>query len=160
MQYEKYRFYDDGVEIMIPSCLKDPVSRLGIQNSFVSDNNRVVVNIARGGDGLTQELLEARMDAYCQEFAKNIPAFQCLKRNKRQFLGDSFEDLRYFSNMVGYQFYNVFILGVFEGRELIVTMQCVGNETEENERIFDMIADSIRILKKEQSAQRLTGMED
>lgn len=149
MQYEKYRFYDDGVEMMIPSCLKEPTSRFGVQNSFISDNNRVIVNVARGGAGLTQEQLEMRLEAYCKGFAKDLSAFERLKVNKRQFLGDSFIDLRYFSDMMGYQFYNVFILGIYEERELIVTMQCIRNEATENERIFDTIADSIRILKKD-----------
>lgn len=152
MQYEKYRFYNNGVEMLIPSCLKESASRFGVQNSFASDNNRVIVNVARGGAGLTQEQLEMRLETYCKGFAKDSSAFECLKVNKRQFLGDSFMDLRYFSDAMGYQFYNAFILGIYEDRELIVTMQCIRNEAAESEHIFDVIADSIRILKKGQSA--------
>ncbi|MDE7207068.1 MAG: hypothetical protein K2N90_07930 [Lachnospiraceae bacterium] len=162
MQYEKYRFYDNGVEVMIPSCLKESTSRFGVQNSFVSDNNRVIVNVARGGAGLTQEQLEMRLEAYCKGFAKDLSAFECHKVNKRQFLGDLLIDLRYFSAMMGYQFYNAFVLGIYENRELIVTMQCTRNEAAENEYMFDAIADSIRILKKTESTnpQTLKGMED
>lgn len=152
MQYERYRLYDDGVEVMIPSCLKEPTSRFAVQNSFVSDNRKVMVYVARGKGGMTQEKLEMRMDAYYREFAKDVPAFDFQKRNKRQFLGDSFADLRYCSNMMGYQFYNAFILGIYEDRELIVSMQCVKNEVPDHESVFDFIAGSIRILKKEQSA--------
>lgn len=150
MQYEKYRFYDDGVEMMIPSCLKKATSKFVVQNSFVSDNKRVIVNIARGRDDMTQEQLETRMDAYCRTFAKDVPKFECLKIYKRQFLGDLFIDLRYRSDMMGYPFYNVFILGVYGARELIVTMQCVQNEVTDNKHMFDIVADSIRIQKREQ----------
>lgn len=149
MQYEKYRFYDDGVEMMIPSSLKKATSKFAVQNSFVSDNKRVIVNVARGRDDMTQEQLETRMDAYCKRFAKDVPEFECLKICKRQFLGDLFMDLRYRSDMMGYPFYNVFILGVYGERELIVTMQCVQNEAADNERMFGIVADSIRIQKRE-----------
>lgn len=149
MQYEKYRFYNDGVEMMIPSCLKEPTSRLFAQNSFVSDNKRVIVNVSRGADGLTQQLLETRLNEYCRGFAKDARKFECLRIDKRQFLDDLFVDLRYLSGMMGYQFYNAFVLGIYEGRELVVTMQCMQNETADNEHMFDFIADSIRILKKD-----------
>lgn len=152
MQYETYHFYDDGVEMMIPFDLKEQPSQFGVQNSFVSENRRVVLNVARGKDGMTQAQVELRMDAYYREFEQDVPAFECLKRKKRQFLGESFADLRYRSNMMGYQFYNAFLLGIYDSRELIVTMQSVGNEAAKIERTFDMIAESIRILKKEKSA--------
>lgn len=152
MQYEKYRFYDDGVEMAIPSCLKEPDSRFFVPNSFVSDNKRVIVNISRGTGGLIREHLEARMDEYYKEFAKAVSDFECLKRDKRQFLDDMFVDLRYLSDMMGYPLYNAFILGIYGGRELIVSMQCMQNETVDYEQIFDYIAGSIRILKKDKSA--------
>lgn len=152
MQYERYRFYDGGVEVMIPSCLKESTSQFAIQNCFVSEDKKMIVNIARGKDGFVQEQLEMRMDEYCKEVAEGVSKFECLKTQKRQFLDDSFVDVRYLSNMMGYQFYNAFVLGIYGGRELIVTMQCVQNATTEDERIFDFIADSIRILKREQSA--------
>jgi len=148
MQYETYRFYDGEVEMMIPSCLKQPISWPVVQNSFVSDNKRVIVNITRGAGSLTQDQIGTRMNEYCRGFARDVQGYECLRVDKRQFLNDSYIDLRYLSNMMGYQFYNAFILGVYGGRELIVTMQCVRNEAAENEHIFDIIADSIRILKK------------
>lgn len=152
MQYEKYRFYDDGVEVMIPSCLKEPTSQPALQNSFISDDKRVIVNVARGKDCFTQEQLETRMNEYCRGFAKDISQFKCLKIHKRQFLSDLFVDLRYSSSMMGYQFYNAFILGIYGDRELIVTMQCMQNDAADNERMFDVVADSIRIINKKQSA--------
>lgn len=147
MLYKKYRFYNEGVEVMIPSCLKESASYAMLQNSFISDNKRVIVNIARGGSDLTQEQLDARLEDYYRGFARDVLAFDCLKINKRQFLGDLFGELRYLSNMMGYGFYNVFILGIYGGRELIVTMQCMADEITDNERMFENIADSIRILK-------------
>lgn len=148
IQYEKYHFYNDGVEMMIPSCLKESISQFTVQNSFISDNKRVIVNVARGKDGLAREQLDARMDDYCKGFAKDVSEFERLKLHKRQFLDDSFVDLRYRSNIMGYLFYNAFILGIYESRELIVTMQCMQDEISDNEYMFDFIADSIRILKK------------
>ncbi len=148
MLYKKYRLYNEGIEVMIPSSLKRSTSRFAVQNSFVSDNGRIVVNIARGVSDLTQECLITRMDEYYRKFAKDVPSFDCLKIHKRQFLDDLFGEFRYRYDMMGYQFYNVFILGIYGGRELVVTMQCVQDEAQENERVFDNIADSIRILKK------------
>ena len=152
MQYEKYHFYDDGVEVMIPSCLKEPTSQFVIQNSFISDDKSMIVNVARGKDCFTQEQLEPRINEYCKGFAKDVSKFKCLKIHKRQFLNDLFVDLRYSFSMMGYSFYNAFILGIYGDRELIVTMQCMQNDTIDNERMFDIVADSIRILKREQSA--------
>lgn len=148
MLYKKYRFYNDGIEMMIPSHFKKSVSFAAVQNSFMSENRRVVVNIARGAGNLTPDRLVTRMDAYYKEFTRDVLEFDCIARNQRQFLGDVFGELKYSSTMMGYLFYNVFILGIYGGRELIVTMQCVQEEAADNERIFENIADSIRILKK------------
>lgn len=153
MLYKKYRFYNDGIEIMIPSHFKESESFVAVKNSFASDNRRVIVNIARGGGELTPEQLVTRMDEYYKGFTRDVLEFDCIAINKRQFLGDVFGELKYSSSMMGYQFYNVFLLGVYGGRELIVTMQCVQDEAADNERIFDNIADSIRILKKGQDAE-------
>ena len=153
MLYKKYRFYNDGIEMMIPSHFKETASFAAVQNSFTSDNRRVVVNVARGAGSLTQEQLVTRMDAYYKEFTRDVLEFDCIARNQRQFLGDVFGELKYSSSMMGYSFYNVVILGVYGGRELIITMQCVQEEAANNERIFDNIADSIRILKKGRDAE-------
>lgn len=148
MLYKKYRFYNDGIEMMIPSHFKETASFAAAQNSFMSDNRRVVVNVTRGAGSLTKEQLVTRMDAYYEEFTRDVLEFDCIARNQRQFLGDVFDELKYSSSMMGYSFYNVFILGIYGGRELIVTMQCVQEEAANNEHIFDIIADSLRILKK------------
>lgn len=153
MLYEKHRFFNDGIEIMIPSHFKDAESFTAVPNSFMSDNRRVIVSIMRGVSSLTQEQLTERMDAYCRRFARNVSEFDCVQINRRQFLGDSFGELKYRSMMTGYQFYNVFILGIYGERELIVTMQCTQAEEANNERIFEYIADSIRILKRGQDAE-------
>ena len=153
MLYKTYRFYNDGIEMMIPSHFKETKTFAAVQNSFASDNKRVVVNIARGAGSITQEQLAARMNVYYKEFTREVLEFDCIARKERQFLGDVFGELKYHSNMLGYPFYNVFILGVYGGRELIVTMQCVQEEEANNARIFDNIADSIRILKKGQDAE-------
>lgn len=148
MLYKKHCLYNGGIEIMLPSYIKESEAYTLGQNSFTSENRRVVVNITRGGGDLTQEQLITRMNEYYRSFAKDVPEFECLQINKRHFLGDRFEELRYLSSMMGYKFYNVFILGIYGGRELIVTMQCMQEDAADNERIFDNIADSIRILKK------------
>lgn len=149
MLYKKYRLYDEGIEIMIPSHLRETSSHMAVQNSFVSDDNRVIVNVSRGGGSLTKEQLITRMNEYYKSFARDVHEFDCVRIRKRQSLDDIFGELRYRSKMMGYPFYNIFLLGIYEGRELIVTMQCMQEEAEGNERIFDNIADSLRILKKE-----------
>lgn len=152
MLYKKYRLYNDGIEIMIPSHLKE-TAYPAVQNSFASEDGRVIVNITRGGGDLTQDQLITRMNQYYKSFARDVHEFNCLRINKRQFLKDVFGELRYRSSMMGYQFYNIFILGIYGGRELIITMQCMQEEAAGNERIFDNIADSLRILKKGQDAE-------
>ena len=65
--------------------------------------------------------------------------------------GRSFGEIQYLSCVTGYCFYNIFLLGVYEGREVIVTIQCLEQEWEANARIFGLIADSLRWLKKREN---------
>ncbi|MCD8038247.1 MAG: hypothetical protein LUE96_04065 [Lachnospiraceae bacterium] len=153
MLYKKYRLYDEGIEIMIPSDLRESGAYTVLQNNFMSQNGRVVVTITKGGSRLPQEQLVARLNEYYQGFVRDVIGFECIRINKRQFLKDVFGELRYSSSMMGYQFYNVFILGIYEGNELIVTMQCMQEEAADNERVFDNIADSIRILKRDRNTE-------
>ena len=53
----------------------------------------------------------------------------------------------YTSDMMGYRFYNVFMLGALEGRELVLTLQCMDKDVKSHLHIFEIISDSIRILR-------------
>lgn len=134
---------------MIPSHLKEASAKIPVKNSFISDNNRIIVNVARGGSKLTREQLTSRLDEYYKRFSRDVCDFNCIRIKKRKFLDDTFGELCYSSKMMGYSFYNIFILGIYEDVELIVTMQCMLEDAAGNERIFDNIADSIRVIKKD-----------
>ena len=53
MLYKKYRLYDEGVEIMIPSDIQPSESFLSSQNRWLSKDRKTVICISRGGADLT-----------------------------------------------------------------------------------------------------------
>lgn len=147
--YTKYRLYDEGVEIMIPSEIDPADSFVPGQNSWLSKDKKTVINVTRGGDDLTEENLGSRLDEYYRGFCKDVSQFDCRKVSRRTINTRSFGEIQYLSRMTGYSFYNMFLLGCYGGKELVVTIQCVESSRTENAHIFEFISDSIRILKKD-----------
>jgi hypothetical protein len=150
MLYEKYRLFNDGVEIMIPSDIERSESFLPSQNSWLSKDKRTVINVARGGEDLTNESLDGRLNEYYKRFCKEVNQFVCKQMSKRTINRNVFGELQYLSHVTGYCFYNIFLLGSYRSQELIVTIQCMESKRKEYLHIFAYIMDSIRIRKKQE----------
>lgn len=161
MLYKKYVLYNDGMEIMVPSHLHmltqekhivGQEARMGdrmISNyNWLSDDRRVVINVTSGGTELSQENLLIRLQDYYVGFQNNVVEFDCLKVTKRWINGYDYGELQYRSEMMGYAFFNIFILGVYEGKEIILTLQCMERDKKALLPIFMNISDSLRILRK------------
>ena len=148
MLYKKYRLYDEGMEIMIPSHLKLADSFIPSQYSWMSENRRLVINVARGGADLPEMDMSLRLNEYYKKFSKDISNFECRHIKKRMINRHTYGEMQYFSQVTGYNFFNIFLLGTYEGRELIVTIQCIDYEAKANMHIFENITDSLRFLRK------------
>ncbi|MBQ2258251.1 MAG: hypothetical protein II247_06230 [Lachnospiraceae bacterium] len=148
MLYKKYRLYDEGMEIMIPSHLKQADSFIPSAHSWMSEDRRLVINVARGGADLPEMNLSLRLNEYYKKFSKDISNFECRHIKKRRINGQTYGEMQYLSQMMGYCFFNIFLLGAYEGRELIVTIQCIHYEAKANMHIFENISDSLRFLRK------------
>lgn len=161
MLYKKYRLYEDGMEIMIPSHLhiveeekhaSGQEARMGdrfVANySWISDNRRVVINVTGGANNLTQEQLLERLHSYYDEFSDGASEFECIKIDKRWINGYDYGELQYRSEMAGYGFFNIFIIGIYEGREIVLTQQCMERDKKIWMPIFRNISESLRILRK------------
>ena len=151
MLYNTYHLYDEGMEIMIPSNLELTDTFGSSQYSWLSKDRKTVVNVTRGGADLTVEEIDLRLNEYYKGFCRGIKQFESQQIAKRMINGRSFGEIQYLSCVSGYCFYNIFLLGVYEGREVIVTIQCLEQEWEANARIFGLIADSLRWLKKREN---------
>lgn len=149
MLYKKYRLFDEGIEIMIPSDIQPADSFVPSQNSWLSKDKRTVINVARGGEDLTEETLSIRLNEYYKSFCKDIKDFDCLHVTKRTINRRTYGEIQYLSHMTGYCFYNMFLLGNYREREFIVTIQCMESDKAANLHIFENISDSIRILRKQ-----------
>ena len=150
MLYKKYHLYDEGVEIMIPSDIRPSESFLASQNSWLSKDKKTVIHISRGGADLTEENLNSQLNEYYKGFCRDVRHFQCRHIKRRTINRNVFGVIQYTSRVTGYPFYNVFLLGSYQGRELVITIQCMEHQWTPNEHIFENIIDSIRILKRQQ----------
>lgn len=150
MLYTQYRLYNNEVEIIIPSDIKPADSFVPSQNSWMSKDKKTVINVTRGGADLTDENLNNRLNEYCKGFRRNSSYFDCRKISRRTINRRTYGEIQYVSHVTGYSFYNIFLLGSYRGKELIVTIQCMESSQAANARIFEIISDSIRILRKQE----------
>lgn len=150
MLYKKYYLYDDGVVIMIPSDIMPAESFVPSRNSWMSKDKKTVINVTRGGEDLTEENLNNRLNEYYKSFCKNVSHFDCKKVSRRMINGKIFGEIQYLSHVTGYCFYNIFLLGSYIGEELVITIQCMESSHTANVHIFENISDSIRILRKQE----------
>ncbi len=163
MLYKKYRMYDDSMEIMIPSHLhilseekrtSGKQTRMGdtlvSRYNWISDDRRVVINVTGRGNELTQEKLLLKLQDYYDSFKTGVAEFECLQVIKRRINGYDYGELQYRSEMMGYAFFTMFILGIYEGREVILTLQCMERDKKSLLPIFMNISDSLRVLRKKQ----------
>ena len=77
-----------------------------------------------------------------------MSATACERISRRTINGRIYGEIEYLSHVTGYCFYNIFLLGSYMDRELVVTIQCTESSREENAHIFENISDSIRILRR------------
>lgn len=145
--YEQYRLFDEGIEIRIPSEIEPANSFVPSQHSWLSKDKKTVINVARGGEDLTEQNLNNRLNEYYKRFYKEINCFACEKISTRMINKRAYGEIQYLSRMTGYCFYNIFLLGSYMERELVVTIQCMESRRAAYAHIFEHISDSIRVLR-------------
>jgi len=143
--YKIYSLYEKGVEIMIPSDLKFTDKFIPSQYYWISDDHQVVISVARGSAVSESKELGVRLNAYYKGFQRDITRFACSHIAKREINGQFYGEIQYTSSMMGYSFYNRFLLGSYENRELIVTLQYTGQDTEENRHVYENVFDSLKL---------------
>lgn len=149
MYFREYRLYNNEIAIRIPSDIELVHSSIPSQNSWMSKDKKTVINVTRGGGDLTDENLNNRLNEYYKWFCRDISHFRCEKISKRTINRRTYGEIQYLSHMTGYCFYNIFLLGSYRERELVVTIQCVESSRAANDFIFKTISDSIRILGRQ-----------
>jgi hypothetical protein len=137
------------MEIMIPSHIKEAASMLSEQHLWVSKDRKIRINISRGSADLDDDGIGGRLGEYYHDYCKDINGFRCRYIKKRKIYKRQYGELRYFSKMMGHDLFTMFLLGAYEGRELIFTIQCIAEDSEHNMRIFENIADSLKVTKEE-----------
>lgn len=166
MLYRKYPLYKEGMEIMIPSHLhmlteEKHISgqsvRMGdtfVSNyNWLSDDRRVVINVTVGGNEITQDNLLLRLQEYYDGFKAQVTEFEALKVIRRRINGYDYGELQYRSEMMGYAFFTIFILGSFEGKELILTQQCMERDKKKWMPVFMNISESLRMKRRKKEEQ-------
>lgn len=161
MLYKKYPLYNELMEIMIPTTLElaqEPkkknsnISRLGdflfTQYTWLSKDRKVVVNITKGSPLVDETELIARLQDYYSVYKRDITKFECKNISLIDINGKKYGQMIYTSEMMGYIFYTVFVVGNFQNGELIVSLQCIETEIDTYEHVFSNIIDSLRICNK------------
>ena len=146
MLYKKYTIFDNTMEIMVPSCLKMEQERFMAGCNWFSQDKKMAVNAAKGSGDLSDEGLYLRLGEYYKRFSANMAGFECGKISRRDICGRPFGEMRYTTDILGYSFYNVFMLGRLKDRELVINMQGVDGGDGEIRGIFDNVSASVRIF--------------
>jgi hypothetical protein len=141
--------YEEGMQIMIPSHLRQTESLLASQYMWSSEDKKTLINVTRGHTDLEDDKLESRFDEYYRRFSKSVKGFECKYIKKRSIQCRPYVELRYRSKMARYEFFNIFLLGTYDGRELIVTIQFLEDDSDYDVHVFENIEDSIRVNKKQ-----------
>lgn len=161
MLYKKYPLFDGKMEIMLPSNMRmitnekitdEKLLRIGdvrlSQYTWVSDDRKIVASIMIGGSDMKDNELTQKMQYYYSKYKKDVQNFNCHNITKRKINGSEYGQMTYSSEMMSYGFYNVFMLGTFKGREMIMTLQCMESERETQEQIFSIVAASIKMFSE------------
>ena len=164
MFYKKYQLYEEQLEIMIPSELKFVTGnntdggvnkKLGdslLSNyNWITNNRKVTINVMRGGNNVNDDNLTMRLQSYFSNFQNSVSDFECVCINKKHINGKWYGEIQHTSDMMGYRFFNDFILGEFQESEIIVTQQCFQPEKKLYSPVFENVFNSIRVksLKNE-----------
>lgn len=145
MFYKKYFLYNNGIEMILPTNLVMEDSLLLPQYYWFSEDRKTVVNVARGN--IVNRELDIRLSEYYKEFVRNISRFHCNRIARREINGFSYGEMQYTSFMMGYHFFNYFLLGDFRERELLMIIQCMSNDIGEYAHVFENVLDSLKIIE-------------
>jgi hypothetical protein len=137
--------YDKGMEIMVPSQLKTADAVLSSQYLWTSEDKRLLISVVKGSADLQESGIDERLDSYLGRLGKDITGFEKISIKKLRMHGKTYGEIRYHSHMI-YDYFNMFILGIYNGREIICTIQCLEEYAKKNLHIFEYILDSIRII--------------
>jgi hypothetical protein len=113
-----------------------------------SVDKKTLINVTRGHSDLNEDNLDDRFDEYYSKFCNDVKGFKCIHVKKRSIHCRPYIEIRYRSKMARYNLFNIFLLGAYDGRELIATIQYIEDDTDYNIRVFENIADSIRVNRK------------
>jgi hypothetical protein len=138
--------YDDGLEIMIPTGFNMVEPIMSSQYMWISKDGNAIISVNRGNADLTCEGIDDRIEEYHKAFAQNTIGFDCKLIKKRVIYKRTYAEIRYISQMTGYDIFNMFLLGEYEDRELVVTIQCVENDARMGIRIIENITDSLKVV--------------
>ena len=99
----------------------------------------------RGGNNVDDDNLTMRLQSYFSGFQHNVSDFECVCINKKNVNGNWYGEIQYISDMLGYRFFNDFIVGEFQGSEIIITQQCFEPEKKMYTPVFENVFNSIKI---------------
>lgn len=131
--------------MILPTNLVMEDSLLLPQYYWFSKDRKTVVNVARGN--IVNRELGIRLSEYYKEFVRNISRFHCNRIARREINGFSYGEMQYTSFMMGYHFFNYFLLGDFRERELLMIIQCMSNDIGEYAHVFENVLDSLKIIE-------------
>lgn len=152
-----YALFEGKMEVLIPSQLQPQNSMNGLdlcQYAWASADGKVMVNVTRGALDLQEKELLMRLQDYYVGYIRDVQGFHCHHIRRRSINGFEYAELQYQAEMMGYLFYHVLILGVFQDSELIISLQCMDADRKEFEHVFSNIADSIQIRKGSRKSKR------
>lgn len=151
MLYKKYQLYENKIEIMIPSDYAYNEDLLSLSdNSWRSKDKSVSidVNLTKIKKGVDTEL-SMRLQDYYLGYKKNLDSFDCKKVSKRKIYDNSFGEINYTADVMGYSFYNSQMITILEDKELTVSIQCLNEKKQDFDHIFNIIKESVKVQKKE-----------
>lgn len=91
--------------------------------------------------------LVMRLQEYFLNYRRDTHGFSCEHVKKRNINGWQYGEMRYFSEIMGYSFYHILLVGSFRGDEWIMNLQCLDKNSEQYKHAFTNITDSIYIKK-------------
>jgi hypothetical protein len=150
MFYSKYLLFDEGMEIMVPAYLEKKASMISEHYLWESADKKTSISVSRGEQGIEEADIAKRLDEYYLYFRKNTSGFKNKLTKTHKIYGSTYGQLRYYSKIGDYDFLNIFLLGEYEGREIIFSIQqCLNDEAVYKMTVFEIIWESLRPLKKQ-----------
>lgn len=147
MLYKQYQLYNNMVEIMLPKNLKQ-TDDLFRDYLWVSEDRQTVISITRGIREMDSRELVLRLQDYYLEYQNAVAGFKCLYVKKRMVHRQEFGEMYYESELMGYKIHNFILLGIFEKREFIMTLQCGEPDKTQQLHAFNNVMESLKIQER------------